>query len=97
MKTFIGFLKDDRFVALKRESKIGEIKLEDESEETYDILAKRAEEYYGSETPYTMRFWMEKKGFKYTMPFVRYGIDDKNEKLIYILFRERENLREVRI
>ena len=89
VKTFIGFLKDDRFVALKRESKIGEIKLEDESEETYDILAKRAEEYYGSETPYTMRFWMEKKGFKYTMPFVRYGIDDKNGKAyIYSIQRK---------
>lgn len=84
---FIGFLKDNMFSWLEDESKIGRIALGEEEHQQYDVLAKRTEEYYGSETPYTMRYALDRKGFKYTMPFVRYGISGK-EAYIYSIQRK---------
>jgi len=84
---FIGFLKDDNFSSLKDECKIGRIALGEEEHQKYDVLAKRTEEYYGSETPYTMRYALDRRGFKYTMPFVRYGIAGE-EAYIYSIQRK---------
>jgi len=83
----MGFLKDNQFSELKNESKIGRIEFGEEETQKYDVLARRAEEYYGSETPYTMRYALDRKGFRYTMPFVRYGIAGK-EAYIYSIQRK---------
>lgn len=87
IQTFIGFLHDNNFKNLKKEGKIGSINLDNENSNYFDVLARRAEEYYGSETPYTMRYALDKKGFKYTMPFVRYGISG-NQAYIYSIQRK---------
>lgn len=87
INVFNGFLNDHKFSKLKTEGKIGRIELGSEETEKYDVLAKRAEEYYGAETPYTMRFFLDRKGFKYTMPFVRYGISGE-QAYIYSIQRK---------
>lgn len=84
---FMDFLKDTQFSSLSQESKIGRIELGEEETQKYDVLAKRAEEYYGSETPYTMRYALDRKGFRYTMPFVRYGIAE-DQAYIYSIQRK---------
>ena len=65
IKVFNGFLEDNNFNSLRHEKILGKIDLEKEGHK-YDVLAKRTEEYYGSETPYTMRYALERKGFKFT-------------------------------
>lgn len=87
IEVFTNFVKDNIFSSLLNERKIGEIELDKGEKQEYAVLAKRTEEYYGSETPYTMRYALEKKGFKYTMPFVRYGISEK-EAYIYSIQRK---------
>ena len=86
IKVFNGFLEDNNFNSLRHEKILGKIDLEKEGHK-YDVLAKRTEEYYGSETPYTMRYALERKGFKFTMPFVRYE-NKKKKAYIYSIQRK---------
>ena len=55
----------------------------------YNIYARQCEEYYGSETPYTMHFFAEVPGFKFEMPLIRYGIVEENVAYIYSIQRKR--------
>ena len=40
----------------------------------YSLEIKRAEEYYGTETPFILKMWKKDKHIKYEMPLIRYGI-----------------------
>ena len=91
IKVFNGFLEDDNFNSLRHEKILGDIFFEEEGHK-YDILAKRTEEYYGSETPYTMRYALERKGLKFTMPFVRYGISGEKAYIYSIQRKGKINL-----
>lgn len=91
IKVFNGFLDDNNFDSLRHEKSLGKIDLEQEGHK-YDVLAKRTEEYYGSETPYTMRYALERKGFRFTMPFVRYGISGKKAYIYSIQRKGKINL-----
>ena len=96
IEVFNGFLEDNSFNSLRHEKKLGNIVFEEEGHK-YDILAKRTEEYYGSETPYTMRYALERKGFRFTMPFVRYGISGKKAYIYSIQRKGKINLNYLKI
>lgn len=95
IKVFNGFLEDNSFNSLRHEKVLGKIDLEEGHK--YDVLAKRTEEYYGSETPFTMRYALERKGFKFTMPFVRYGISGKKAYIYSIQRKGKINLKYLKI
>lgn len=82
IKRFINYLKDEKFNELYYAKIIGTI-------EPYNVLARKCEEYYGSETPFTFRLYLEKIGFKFEMPLVRYGISN-NTAYIYSIQRKRK-------
>ena len=82
IRRFTTYLKDNHFTDLYYSQEIGKM-------DKYNILARRCEEYYGSETPFTLKYYAECPGFKFEMPLVRYGISSKNEAYIYSIQRKR--------
>lgn len=82
IKRFTDYLKDEIFKDLHYSRQLGKI-------DKYTILARRCEEYYGSETPFTLKYYAEYPGFKFEMPLVRYGISKDNVAYIYSVQRKR--------
>ncbi len=82
IRRFTTYLKDYKFNDLNYSRKIGKI-------DKYNLFARRCEEYYGSETPFTMHYYVEIPGFKFEMPLIRYGISDENKAYIYSVQRKK--------
>lgn len=78
----IDFIKDETFSDLKQMKLIGKVGI-------YDLLAKRSEEFYGSETPFTMRFYLRSPHFRFAMPLVRYGIIEDKVAYLYCVQRKK--------
>lgn len=82
IRKFNIYLRDETFKELYYSQNIGML-------DKYNIMARWCEEYYGAETPYTMRYYAEIPGFRFEMPLIRYGISDDNEVYIYAVQRKR--------
>lgn len=81
IKRFCSYLQDENFDEFNYSILLGQLN-------DYNLYARRCEEYYGSETPYTMHFYVEAPGLKFEMPLVRYAISD-DTAYIYSVQRKR--------
>jgi len=87
VRKFTSYLRDENFNDLYYAQNIGMI-------DKYNIFVRRCDEYYGSETPYTIHYYAEVVGFRFEMPLIRYGING-DEAYIYSVQRKKlyNNLR----
>ncbi len=83
IKRFIQFLEDKSFSDFNHMKQIGTVS-------SYDVMARKCEEYYGSETPFTIHYYLEKPGLRIEMPLIRYGIS--SDKIAYIYSIQRKKI-----
>lgn len=76
------YIKDRTFDDLSKIEVVGKIR-------DYYLLARRCEEHYGSETPYTMRFYLSTPSYRFELPLVRYAIDSEKTAYIYCVQRKK--------
>lgn len=79
---FTKYLKDAFFSQLTFKKPIGNLG-------EYKIIARKCEEYYGAETPFTMHYYLDKPGLRFEIPLIRYGITPDKKAYIYSVQRKR--------
>lgn len=85
IEKYTEFIRDKTFSEYNEKTKIGML------DETNSILVRRAEEYYGAETPYVMKTFIKNSHIEYELPLIRYGISrNGNDKTAYIYMVQRK-------
>lgn len=85
IERYTEFHEDNTFSEYDKKTKIGML------DEENSIMVKRTQEYYGFETPFIMKTFVNNKHLEYELPLIRYGIAGKpNNKTAYIYAVQRK-------